>query len=74
VIEACSAGKFAVYPITTIDQGIELLTGIPAGVRGADALYPPQSLNRAVEDRLHAFARIRQNFGRDEHSSAERGP
>jgi lon-related putative ATP-dependent protease len=70
VIEACAAGKFFIYPVTTIDQGIELLTGRPAGERGSDALYPAQSLNRAVEDRLHAFARIRQSFGRDNHASA----
>ena len=37
VVEACAAGRFAVYPIRTIDQGIELLTGRAAGERGADA-------------------------------------
>jgi len=63
VIEACSRGKFAVFPVTTIDEGVALLTGRPAGERGGDGLYPAQSLNRLVEDRLHAFARIRQSFG-----------
>ncbi len=70
VIEACAAGQFFIYPVTTIDKGIELLTGRPAGERGSDAHYPAQSLNRAVEDRLHAFARIRQSFGRDDYASA----
>jgi lon-related putative ATP-dependent protease len=64
VIEACKAGKFGIYPITTIDQGIALLTGKPAGVRGPDGLYPEGSVFRAVEDRLHAFADIRRSFGR----------
>jgi len=64
VIDACSAGKFFVYPATTIDQGAELLTGRPAGQRGGDGLYPEHSLNRLVEDRLRSFARIRQSFGR----------
>jgi predicted ATP-dependent protease len=63
VVEACSAGKFAVYPIATIDQGIALLTGIPAGERGADGCYPVSSLNRRVEDRLRSFATIRKSFG-----------
>lgn len=63
VINACTAGKFFIYPVTTIDQGIALLTGSPAGTRAVDGLYPPQSLNRLVEDRLQAFARIRQSFG-----------
>jgi predicted ATP-dependent protease len=71
VVEACAAGKFSIYPIDSIDQGIELLTSHPAGTRAGDGLYPLQSLNRAVEDRLHAFARIRQNFGRDERSPNE---
>ena len=71
VIDACSAGKFAIYPVRTIDEGAELLTGRPAGERGSDGLYPPQSLNRLVEDRLHAFARIRQNFGPQALASTE---
>ncbi len=74
VIEACAAGNFSIFPIETSDQGIELLTGRSAGERGGDALYPPQSVNRLVEDRLHAFARIRQSFGREEHSAVERQP
>ena len=71
VIEECAAGRFFVYPVTAIDQGIELLTGRPSGERGGDGTYPEQSLNRAVEDRLRAFARIRQSFGREDHSPPE---
>jgi hypothetical protein len=74
VIAACAGGKFAIYPVSTIDHGIALLTGRPAGERGSDGLYPAQSLNRAVGDRLHAFARIRQSFGRDEHAASESRP
>jgi predicted ATP-dependent protease len=70
VIDACAQGKFAVYPIATIDEGVALLTGLAAGERGADGLYPGGSVNRAVEDRLRAFARIRQTFGRE--TAAER--
>jgi predicted ATP-dependent protease len=71
VIEACSAGRFFVYPVATIDEGMALLTGRPAGERGSDGLYPAQSFNRLVEERLHAFARIRQRFGREPLSSSE---
>ena len=73
VIEACAAGKFAIFPVTTIDEGVQLLTGCAAGERGSDGLYPPQSLNRLLEDRLHAFARIRQTFGRPSISADESG-
>jgi hypothetical protein len=63
VIDACGAGKFAIYPVTTIDEGIALLTGAPAGERGADGAYPGGSVNELIEERLRSFARIRQSFG-----------
>lgn len=64
VVDACAEGKFAIYAVSTINEGITLLTGIEAGVRGADGAYPAGSINRRVEDRLRAFANIRRNFGR----------
>lgn len=60
VVEACAEGKFAIYPIKTIDEGIALLTGLPAGERGADGLYPAGSINRLVEDKLKLFAKVRR--------------
>ena len=65
VIEACAAGQFAVYPIATIDRGIALLAGLPAGERGADGSYPAGSMNRLVEDRLRSFASIRRSFAKE---------
>lgn len=62
VVDACSAGKFAVYPVKTIDQGIALLTGREAGIRGADGQYPEGTIYRLVEDRLRAFAAVRRSF------------
>ena len=63
VVEACAAGRFAIYPVTTIDQGIALLAGRPAGERGAGGTYPEGSVNRAVEDRLAQFAKARKEAG-----------
>ena len=65
VVQACADGRFAVYPIATIDEGIALLTGLEAGERQADGVFPPGSINRRVEDRLRAFADIRKNFGKE---------
>ena len=65
VVEACAAGRFAVYPVETIDQGIQMLTGRPPGERSGDGSYPDDSVNRLVEDRLAAFARARQAFAHD---------
>lgn len=64
VIAACAAGRFAVYPVATVDQGIALLAGRAAGERVDDGQYAAGSVNRLVEDRLRGFARIRRNFAR----------
>ena len=66
VIAAVKAGKFAVYPVATVDQGIELLTGIPAGERGADNLFAADSINRRVEDRLIHFSTQLKHFARSD--------
>ncbi|MBC7905628.1 MAG: AAA family ATPase [Rhodospirillaceae bacterium] len=57
VVEACRQGRFAIYPIETIDQGIALLTDVPAGEKDARGDYPAGSINRKVQARLAAFAR-----------------
>lgn len=62
VIDAVADGKFAIYAIETIDQGIELLTGVPAGEKDAEGNYPEGSINRLVADRLTSFARKQQQF------------
>ena len=63
VVRACAEGRFAVYPVASVDEGIALLTGLEAGERQADGAFPARSVNRRVEDRLRAFADIRRNFG-----------
>jgi lon-related putative ATP-dependent protease len=56
VIAAVAAGRFHVWAVGSVDEGIELLTGRPAGTRGADGLYPEGSIHRLAEDRLKRFA------------------
>ncbi len=60
VVEAVRAGKFHIYPIETIDQGIEVLTGIPVGERQPDGSYPEGTINRRVVDRLKELAEARR--------------
>jgi len=62
VIEACGAGRFAVYAIGDIDQGIELLTGVAAGERGPDGAFGAGSVNARVEQRLREFAQARRKL------------
>ncbi len=57
VVEAARAGQFSVYPVETVDQGMALLTGFPAGERDGKGPFPPGSINRRVAARLGAFMR-----------------
>jgi predicted ATP-dependent protease len=63
VVEAARAGTFKIYAVETIDQGIELLTGIPAGEREASGKFPEGTINRRAEDRLLELAKIRLAVG-----------
>ena len=74
VVQACEAGRFAVYAIETIDEGMALLTGLPAGKREADGAFSEGSVNRLVEDRLKAFADKRRSFAKAGASESTNGP
>jgi lon-related putative ATP-dependent protease len=65
LVEAIRDGKFHVYPIATIDEGIELLTGIDAGERNEQGEYPANTVNHAVQARLRDWAEKVQSFARD---------
>jgi len=56
VVAAVEAGTFHVYAVETIDQGLEVLTGKSSGHRDPSGRFPEGSVNRAVEERLAAFA------------------
>jgi predicted ATP-dependent protease len=56
VVTAVEAGRFHIYPIARIDDGIELLTGARAGERGADGAYPPDSVFGRCATRLAEMA------------------
>jgi lon-related putative ATP-dependent protease len=63
VVAACAQGKFHVYPVRTVDEGIELLTGIPAGERDAEGLFPDGTINQRVELKLLMYAEQARAFG-----------
>ena len=64
VVEAVRAGQFHVYPVQTIDEGIELLTGVEAGEAGEDGQFPPDSINGRVARRLKELADSQIAFAR----------
>ncbi|HXF67140.1 MAG TPA: AAA family ATPase [Burkholderiales bacterium] len=63
VVEAVAAGRFHIYPVATVDQGIEILTGVPAGDRDALGRFPPGTVNFRVEQRLADFAERARALG-----------
>ncbi len=56
VVDAVKAKQFAIYPIMTIDEGIEVLTGVRAGKPDGKGRYPKGTVNRLVADRLAELA------------------
>jgi predicted ATP-dependent protease len=64
VVDAARNEQFKIYAVATIDQGIEILTGVAAGERGADGAFPPGSINARVEAKLKEFASARRAFAR----------
>jgi lon-related putative ATP-dependent protease len=62
VVEAVAQGKFHVYPVRTVDEGIALLTGMPAGERDDNGLYPEGTINQRVEVRLLVLAEQARAF------------
>lgn len=57
VRDAIDASRFHVHPVSTIDEGIALLTGVTAGEADKSGAYPEGSVNRLVVDRLGALAK-----------------
>jgi len=52
VVQAVKEGKFHVYPVKTVDQGIEILTGVEAGVRLENGKLKEGTVNDLVDKRL----------------------
>jgi lon-related putative ATP-dependent protease len=63
VIQAVREGQFHIYPVETIDEGIEILTGVSVGKPDDEGKYPSESVNGRVYARLVELAEKRQKFG-----------
>ncbi|NHQ59960.1 AAA family ATPase [Chlorobium sp. BLA1] len=62
VVNAAKKGRFSIYPVTHIDEGIELLTGVPAGVLDKSGNYPPGTVNGMVVAKLKEMAEKIRKF------------
>jgi hypothetical protein len=55
VVDAVRDGKFRIHAIDRVEEGIEILTGVPAGVADEDGVYPEGTVHRLIADRLDAL-------------------
>jgi ATP-dependent Lon protease len=65
VVEAAGNGEFHVYAVKTVDEGIEILTGRPAGEKKPDGDYPDGTINFLVDCKLKLLAEGLKKFGDD---------
>jgi lon-related putative ATP-dependent protease len=73
VVEAVKSGKFQIYAVGTIDEGIEILTGVKAGEQGPDGRFTAGTVNRMVEDKLKSFAERGRSFARSGRDGSSEG-
>jgi len=62
VLEAVAAGKFHIWPVAKVEQGIELLTGTTAGRKNGDGKFDAGTVFALIDERLHAMARTLKEF------------
>jgi len=64
VVQAVKDNKFHIYPIESVDQAIELLTGKEAGKKGSTGKFKTGTVNYLVDKKLKEFAEDYRKFGR----------
>ena len=74
VVAAVKAGRFAIYAVRNIDEGIAILTGRPAGELQADGGYPEKTINLLVDQKLKELAETIKDFpnGQESKSRSDR--
>jgi predicted ATP-dependent protease len=71
VINAVAKGEFQIWSVSSIDQGIEILTGIQAGERQEDGSWPAGSVNQRVDSKLQEMTEIARSFRKETGSSGD---
>ena len=62
VVQACADGRFGIYAVSTVDEAIALLTGVPAGEPDDSGLVPEGSINYLVAAALAEMSAMRQSY------------
>jgi len=62
VLEAVAAGRFHIWPVAKVEQGIEILTGTTAGRKNGDGKFDPGTVFALIDERLHEMAKTLKEF------------
>jgi ATP-dependent Lon protease len=73
IIDAVSEGKFHIYPVITIEQGIEILTGVEAGKKQKDGVFPKETVNYLVDQELQRLAKSWKTFSAPSDKNKNKG-
>ena len=71
VVQTVSEGKFHIYPVSTIDECIAILTGVDTGERDEKGNYPPGTVNFLVNKKLEFLAKGLRAFGGEKTETQE---
>ena len=74
VVEAVRDGKFHIWSVSTIEEGIEILTGVPAGEKREDGSYPDGTINHLVDKHLREFGESMKKFGASHEKEEKKTP
>jgi predicted ATP-dependent protease len=66
VVSAVQAGQFHVYQVGNVTEGIQILTGVPAGDPDAEGVYPPDTVYGRIQNKLNIFIERSQKLKRAE--------
>jgi len=72
VINAVKEGKFHIYAVETIEEGIEILTGVKAGQKNEKGNYPKGSIHCLVDNKLHEYSKSLKEKSKKENSAKDK--
>jgi predicted ATP-dependent protease len=72
VVDAVKEGKFHIYPVHTIDEGIEILTGVKAGEKLEDGSFEKDTLNAIADEELQRLAKSWKTFSAEASGEKEK--
>jgi len=71
IVDAVKAGKFHIYPVATVEEGIEILTGVPAGTMQEDGTFPERTVFAHVAERLEAIRQALKEEKKEDENEKE---